>query len=373
MGRDVITLSLGEAFFQLPLFDFEKLDWEEGFHYSDSRGLPQLRKKLATIYQVQYGAKIDYERELLITAGSKIAIYMVLKSLASTGDRVAIFEPGWVSYLEQCAIADLDAYFIPFEDSFKGDLNFKSDTRIVILNNPNNPAGRHYTRAELERIYIACRNVGATLLVDEAYSEFIPEGKFYSARNLGESVVVTNSLSKNLGMSGWRLGYVIGDSRLIDNILILQQNLITCPATILQLYMSLYLDDLVRLTTPQIAEVVKRRQRTRQFLFEHNVASLDGDGTYYLMVNVRELGFQGDVTDFCIYALLKHGVSAVPGISYGESMGDFIRIAVGVEPLERIKEGIFRLIATSNSVPPRDQIIDLQMRMGLNSLGWTQW
>src|SRR3954471_20494096 len=71
-GEDVITLSLGEAFFDLPLFDFNKLDKAKGFHYSSTRGVPELREKVAAYYNHQYGAQLDTDANVLVTAGSKV-------------------------------------------------------------------------------------------------------------------------------------------------------------------------------------------------------------------------------------------------------------------------------------------------------------
>lgn len=73
-GRDMTTLSLGEAFFDIPMFDFNKIDFVKRYHYSESQGVPELRQKIADFYLSEYKAKIDPATELLITAGSKPAI-----------------------------------------------------------------------------------------------------------------------------------------------------------------------------------------------------------------------------------------------------------------------------------------------------------
>lgn len=371
--KDVVALSLGEAFFNIPLLSFEALDWERGFHYSDSKGIPELRGAIADLYSTKYDCFVDGQSEILVTAGSKIAIFMVLKSLLDLGDVVSVFEPAWVSYREQILIAGGIPRFVSFEESFEGTLRFDPKTKVVIVNNPNNPSGRNYSSSELRRIKSACDLVGATLVVDEAYSDFVRQGEFYSARRLGDDVIVVNSLSKNLGMSGWRIGYVIANAGLIADLLRLQQNLVTCAPTLLQLYVAKYLDELLNITKSQIQATVQRREATSRFLAAHGIPTLPGDSTFYLFARADGFGCTGNVTDFAVHAMLNYGVSVVPGIAYGSNTSQFIRIAVGVEPLERIKEGILQLIAASSSVPSRADLLQSQRNLGLQSSDWSQW
>ena len=95
-GEDVIVMSLGEAFFDIPLFSFDDLPFPKLYHYSHSKGIPELRKKLQEYFLETYDVSFDYENEILITAGSKIAIYMCLIAILDFGDDVLIHEPAWV-------------------------------------------------------------------------------------------------------------------------------------------------------------------------------------------------------------------------------------------------------------------------------------
>ena len=100
-GTDIIVLSLGEAFFDIPLYPFEDLPYPAINHYSHSRGIPALREKLAQYYTLNYDVPVDPEEEIIITAGGKIAIHMSLMAILDPGDEVVIHEPAWVSYAEQ--------------------------------------------------------------------------------------------------------------------------------------------------------------------------------------------------------------------------------------------------------------------------------
>ena len=142
-GKDVIALSLGEAYFDIPLFDMAKLDVVGGYHYSDSQGLPELRDRIAGYYSAYYQAKVDGKSEVLISAGSKAIIYMAMLTVLSSGDEVLIHEPSWLSYPEQARLCGATPQFIPFDCAVEDFPRFiTAKTRMLIICNPNNPAGR---------------------------------------------------------------------------------------------------------------------------------------------------------------------------------------------------------------------------------------
>ena len=341
-GRDIVTLSLGEAFFDIPLFDFRKLDLNECYHYSDSQGIPRLRHKIADYYQTAYAAPVDADRELLITAGSKPAIFMAMMALLDPGDEVLIHEPAWLSYREQARLIDAHVRFIPFDtplDAFGAAIGPR--TKLLILNNPNNPAGRLYTRQELETIYWACRSRGVFVLVDEAYSDFVLDEPFVSMCNVvpeKDGIVVVNSLSKNLGMSGWRVGYAIAQEGVLEQMLKLNQHLITCAPSILLHYLARYFDDIIAVTLPQVRDVVEKRRRVAGMLKELRLATLPGASTFYFFVSIGD--FPASSIDFALQLLLRKGVAVVPGSAYGGSTERYVRISIGTESEERIYEAL---------------------------------
>ncbi len=111
--KDVIVLSLGESFFDIPLYSFRDLDYNKGYHYSHSRGVLELRQKIAAYYAKRYGVKAHPETEILVSVGSKAIIYMALRTILCPGDEVIIFEPAWVSYTEQVRLAYAVPMMVP--------------------------------------------------------------------------------------------------------------------------------------------------------------------------------------------------------------------------------------------------------------------
>lgn len=339
LGIDVTTLSLGEAFFDIPQFSFDEIDFVKGYHYSDSMGLPELRKKIMEYYNKNYNASIQSIDNIMISSGSKAIIFMVMLLLLKNGDDVLIHEPAWLSYQEQAKLAGGIPKFIPYDTGLEDFQNFLTeDTKLLILNNPNNPAGWVYDADKLRELYQICLKKHIYILMDEAYSDFIQaDEKFVSlsciAKDL-EGVIIVNSLSKNMGMSGWRIGYMIAQEEIIFQALKLNQHIITCAPTILQMYISRYFDDIISVTLPQAKNVVEKRSRMIEYLDSIGLGHLNGGSTFYIFIDVRDL--KVPVLDFCLYLLLKYGIAVVPGSAYGKSTAGFIRVGIGVESEERI-------------------------------------
>ena len=341
-GKDIITLSLGEAFFDIPLFDFHKLDVNKGYHYSDSQGIPQLRQKISEYYQKYYRASVDPDRELLISAGSKPLIYFAMQATVNPGEEVLIHEPAWLSYQEQLRLLDAKPAFIPFDCPVSDFEKYYNDsTRLIIINNPNNPAGRVYSREDLSLLYQQCRKRGIYVLVDEAYSDFAINNEFVSMAEIvpdKDGVIIVNSLSKNMGVSGWRVGYIITNESLIPHLLKLNQHLITCAPTILLQYLTYYFEKIINITLPQVEEVVKKRAEIAKMLDELAFKYLEGASTFYFFVNIED--FPGSSTDFAMHLLLEEGIAVVPGSAYGQSTERFVRVSIGAESLERIWQAL---------------------------------
>lgn len=339
-GTSIKTLSLGEAFFDIPMFPFEEIDFKQGYHYSESKGIPELRKIVANYYLDRYNAPVDAENEILISAGSKPLVYMAFQAVLNPGDEVLIHEPAWLSYPEEIKLANGVPKFIPYDCPVENfEEYFTSKTRMIVICNPNNPAGRIYSKSDLEKLYSMCRPKGIYVFVDEAYSDFVNGDRFASMVNIvpdKDGIIVVNSLSKNLGISGWRIGYVISSPEVLYNILKLNQHLITCPTTLLSLYVAHYFNDIVKVTLPQALEVVEKRRKVTDYMKEIGLKPLEGSATFYIFMSIGN--YTHSSMELGLYLLMKYGISVVPGSAYGQSTERFIRIGVGAETVDEIKE-----------------------------------
>jgi aspartate aminotransferase/aminotransferase len=344
-GRDITVLSLGEAFFDIPMFDMSKLDFTRGYHYADSRGVPSLRRRIADFYREAYAVDANPDTNVLVSTGSKTCIYLALMALLEPGDEVLVQEPYWLSYPAQVRLARGIPVAVPHWTRAPGLKEyFTPRTKVVILNNPNNPAGSVYDPESLRYVHELCRQHGATLLVDEAYSEFVLDGSFASSGGLDasfENLVVVNSLSKNMGMSGWRLGYMLASERLLADVLKVNQHLVTCAPTILQMYCDRYFDDIRRCVAPQIRAVVEKRERLRGVMQRVGLEAMSGASTFYFFVDIKRSGLGSEA--YAERLFHERSIAVVPGRYYGESTDRFIRIGVGTEPEARVEAALMQI------------------------------
>lgn len=339
--KNIVTLSLGESFFDIPFFGIENINFTKGYHYSDSKGLKELRIKIAKFYNEYYGTNINYEK-VLISAGSKIILYMCFLSLLNNKEEILIHEPAWLSYKEQVKLANGKPKFFPYNEDLKNLKKYiTKKTKAFVINNPNNPVGKLYSKKELHYIFKICRQKNIFLIVDEAYSDFVINGKFFSCANLDsnlDNLIIVNSLSKNMGMSGWRIGYLITNPSFLILIEKLNQHLITCAPTFLQMYMEKNFEKILSYTLPQIKNLLYKRQRIQTFLKELKFEYLEGNSTFYFFIDISK--YNQNAFTLCINLLIDESISIVPGNAYGENTNNFLRISIGTESEDKIYQSL---------------------------------
>lgn len=344
-GGDVIVLSLGEAFFDLPKCDFESLPYPDVYHYSHSRGMPSLREKIARYYGEHYSVRVDPATEMLITAGSKIGVYYALQTAINPGDEVLIVEPFWVSYSEQVKLIGAVPKYVPLGESiFEFEKYITSKTKCLIINNPQNPSGKNFTREEVEFLHGLAKKHGIWTIADEAYSDFLIDEKFTSFGAVDPSfdnTIIVNSISKNFGISGWRIGYLISNPQVVYNALKMNQHMMTCAPTPLLMFLDKHFDEIISQTKPQIEALIMKRKRVQSFMDELNIKVEPGTSTFYFFVDISASKL--DSVGFCDRLLSEHFVAVVPGIGYGQTCDRHIRISFGTESDERIYEGLKRI------------------------------
>ena len=345
-GLDPITLSYGEAPFKFDgAFNFENTDFNEGAHYSDSRGVLQFREKLRDYYFTEYKVKLSVD-DFMVTAGSKIGSYIALQTMLNDGDGVLLHEPSWVSYQEHAKLSNSSITFMPYSAEVKDFENyFDSNTKVLILNNPNNPRGLLYTEQEIRDCASMCKKHNAYLLVDESYSDFIGDDSFFSVASLiheFDNVLALNSISKNFGLSGWRIGYLISNQSFLNYAGRLNRHLITCAPTILQNFLAANFDQLLAATRGQLLDLMKKRKDVKKLLDRLGIKYLSGDSTFYFFLDVKDYNIEAK--SFCLELLKSENVAIIPGNAYGNNLKDFLRISFGVESLERIEIGMLKML-----------------------------
>jgi aminotransferase len=210
----------------------------------------------------------------------------------------------------------------------------------IVVCSPQNPTGKVYSVDELRYLHrLACEDV--YLLADEAYSDFLLGEEFVSCGvedPQKRHTIICNSMSKNYGASGWRIGYIISNQEVIEQILKINQHRVTCPATILEHYFERHFDEILAITRPQIRELVEKRARIGEYMRELGLRYMDGTATFYFFVSIAGSALGSE--EFCMRLLQESKVSVVPGRGFGESCDHFVRVSVGTESMKRTLHGI---------------------------------
>tara|TARA_B100000212_G_C27384905_1_gene538879 strand:+ start:11083 stop:12210 length:1128 start_codon:yes stop_codon:yes gene_type:complete len=342
-GKDPIVLSLGESYFDIPTPKLNEASNPEIFHYSHSKGLTKLRHVLTEFYKKSYGVISSPDENIIISAGSKVLVYLAMKSILKEGDEIIIPEPAWVSYSEQAKLCGAKIKYIPIGTKISDYQKYISqESKILIVCNPHNPTGYNLSEDEIHSLYDFALENNLILFSDEAYSEFIPKNeKFFSMGRIDKDFknsVVFNSMSKNIGVSGWRIGFAFSNKKTINEIYKLNQHIITCAPSLLEHYSSDNFDQLLSIARPQINDVVLKRSKVVDILENFGLKYEEGTSTFYFFVSIEDSGMTS--VDFCDKLLSEYFVAAVPGIGYGPSCDGYIRLSFGTESLERISQGI---------------------------------
>jgi aspartate/methionine/tyrosine aminotransferase len=318
---------------------------EEQNGYTLQAGLPALRKRVAGDYP-HLNLATD---QVIITAGSQEAMYLALLTLVEAGDEVLIPNPGFVAYptITQMAGGRPTYYQLPATTDFSFDLDdFKRHlspkTKVIVCTSPSNPTGRTLTGEELRGMAeaVAESGSGAFIISDEIYRDL-----YYSGERPGSisefypRTVVISGLSKAMCMTGWRLGWILGDEVVIRAAHLLHGYVTTCASTISQ-------KAALAAWSDEAAEARRQIRATFQQRRDHLLASLRGvglrcitpDGAFYTMVDIARFGTSMEVAE----AMLAAGVVTVPGNAFGSEGEGFLRCSFCAD-LPVLTEGVARM------------------------------
>jgi aspartate/methionine/tyrosine aminotransferase len=298
--------------------------------YSITWGLKPFRQAISDYYKRFYGLHFDPEREITVCCGATEGMMATVLALLNPGDEVVVFEPFYENYWPDSLLSGAVCRFVRLlQPDWTFDPNelrsaFNVRTRAVILNTPNNPTGRVFTRAELKVLAGLCQEFDCLLITDEIYEHIIFDGATHvpavSLPDMRERCVLVNSLSKTFSVTGWRVGWVIAPPELTNSIRKVHDFMTVGAATPLQQagITALQLPDeyFSQLATTYQA----KRDNILEILREAGLRPFVPAGAYYVMCDLGDLPFADDFA-FAKYLVEEVGVAAVPGSSFfsGES------------------------------------------------------
>uniref|UniRef100_A0A7C2YX49 Pyridoxal phosphate-dependent aminotransferase n=1 Tax=Hydrogenobacter sp. TaxID=2152829 RepID=A0A7C2YX49_9AQUI len=357
-GVDIIGFGAGEPDFDTPDFIKEaciKALKDGKTKYAPSAGLPELRQALAE--KLLKENSIEYRpSEIVVTAGAKMALFLVMLALLEEGDEVLLPSPYWVSYPEQILLCGAKVVEVPLreEEGFVLKAEMLKDyitprTKMLILNSPSNPTGAVVPEEEQRKIAQLCLEKGIFLVSDECYEAFLYDGeRFVSpasfSKEVREITFTINAFSKTFSMTGWRVGYVACPEKYAKVIADLNSQSISNATTFAQY------GALEALKNPKAKEFVENMRRTferrRDLAYEllkeiPNVSVVKPKGAFYIFPNLKSYSEKlGSDLRLADYLIEKGRVAGVPGSAFGAE--GYLRLSYCVSE-DHIKEGIRRL------------------------------
>lgn len=326
---------------------------EEQNGYTLQAGLPQLRELVVQDYP-HLNLSTD---QVIITAGSQEAMYLALMTLVEAGDEVLIPNPGFVAYPTITSMkGGCPTYYqLPAASDFSFDLaEFKrrlgSKTKVVVCTSPSNPTGRTLSRDELSGMAQAVAESGsdAFIISDEIYRDLYYTGERpASISEFYPRTIVISGLSKSMSMTGWRLGWILGEQAVIAAAHLLHGYVTTCASTVSQ-------KAALAAWSVEGSEARRQHRSTFQKRRDHLVGLIRSEcglrcvtpeGAFYTMVDIGRYGSSIEVAE----AILEGGVVTVPGNAFGSEGEGFLRCSFCTD-LPVLTEGVKRMSAALKSL-----------------------
>jgi len=307
--------------------------------YAITWGAKSLRHAIARQMGVWQGIEVDPEKNVTVCCGSTEAMISTLLAVCNAGDEVVIFEPFYENYGPDSVLSGAKSKFVKLRppvseggewtfDEKELRAAFDKNTKAVIVNTPNNPTGKVFTRAELELIRDLCVEFDVLAITDEIYEHILYDGTTHismaSLEGMRERTVTINGMSKTYSVTGWRVGWAVAPEKITNAIRKVHDFLtVGAPAPLQEA-------GAVALSLP--AEYYARLAEGYRVRRDHLIPALERAGftcflprgAYYVMTDISAFGFEDDVA-FTKYLVKEIGVAAVPGSSFYRDARDGAR------------------------------------------------
>ncbi|GAB3493850.1 pyridoxal phosphate-dependent aminotransferase [Nocardiopsis coralliicola] len=276
--------------------------------YPPGPGRPELRAAVAEDRQARYGTALDPDTEVYITVGATAGIAASVLALVEPGDEVVLFEPMYDSYAAVVSLAGGVRRTVPLRPGADGRFTFDPAelraavgprTRLVIVNTPHNPTGTVFTRAELAEIAAVCREHDLTAVTDEVYEHLVYDGAEHvplaTLPGMAERTLAISSVGKTFSVTGWKTGWVTGPQPLVRAVQTVNQFLTFSANGALQLAVAEAIRTEQAWIGAQRDALQAKRDRLAGGLAAAGFGVLRPQGTYFVMADVRPLGFSDGV------------------------------------------------------------------------------
>ncbi len=319
-GRDIYNLTAGELAIDTPLYIQAEVGKTLHLNkYTPVAGLSELRANIAMKARTFYHQDWIESANVVVTAGVKPALYAALMAIINPGDEVIVPVPAWVSYHSLIELAGGVVVEVALSDSFDLDVNavgakITTRTKAIIINSPHNPTGSIFSQMSMEKMVDLLRDKAVTVIADDIYSKLVYDPEFVSIGSYDfDKLVIVNGFSKSQALTGWRIGYLIGEKEIaqaVANLLSHTMGNASVPSQ------QAALAALAQNDVPQaLPQLIKQRQLVVEGLMRipRLKYHLPG-GAFYVFLNIRDITV--DSAKWCEELLVKKGVALVPGEAF---------------------------------------------------------
>lgn len=337
-GKKIIDLSIGDPDLEVhPKITEALIDGLSDYRYNNYPpydGILELKKAVIKYYNEVYSVSLDM-REVLILIGSKEGINNIIPAVCDIGDYVLVPEPGYPVYSICSKLWGCIPYTVDLKESdgYMPDLNAIPEEiidkcKLFFINYPNNPTGAVATSSFYNRIIKFSYDNNIVLCNDSAYNEIIKVNKnpiSLMQYDVKRQCVEFGTLSKTYNMTGYRIGYAVGNAKVINDLLKVKSNCDSGQFIPLQkaAIAALNLERDYICKTRKIYD--ERREVAKSVLLQKNIEFFDGEGTFYLWCKTPE---NYKTEEFCKELLINHGIVVTPGNVFGKLGCDYFRIAL---------------------------------------------
>ncbi|MDX8046146.1 pyridoxal phosphate-dependent aminotransferase [Gracilibacillus sp. S3-1-1] len=361
-GHDVIGLGAGEPDFNTPehiLAAASKAMYDGFTKYTPAGGTVELKQAIQTKMKQDQG--LDYGLDqIIVTIGAKHGLYTLFQVLLNKGDEVIVPAPYWVSYPEQIKLAEGNPVIVEAKEANEFKLTpdqlehaITDKTRAVIINSPSNPTGVMYEKEELEALGEICLKHNVLIVSDEIYEKLIyTSTKHVSiaeiSPELKEQTVIINGVSKSHSMTGWRIGYAVGNQQIIKAMSNLASHSTSNPTSIAQVAAQAAYEG----SAEPVEEMRQAFSERLEKLYEWLVAipgieCVKPKGAFYLFPNVKkavEMNGFNTVDEWVTALLEEEKVAVVPGSGFGAPNNIRLSYAISLEQLEEAAKRMKRFV-----------------------------
>ena len=353
-GRDICSLSAGEPDFDTPAFIRQAAAeaLESGLtRYGPAAGEPALREAIAQKLTQENQVPTSAD-QVLVTNGGKQALYNLFQVLLEPGDELLLPAPYWLSYPEMARLAGASVRLIPSSaaegfrlDPERLEAAITPASKLLVLNSPGNPTGTVLSRSDLEAIAeVLRRHPQVAVVCDEIYEFLLAPGHSHHsfaavAPDLADRVFTVNGFAKGWAMTGWRIGWLAGNSAALKAASALQSQSTSNVCTFAQYGALAAVTGSRECVQTMAAQFSHRRQLLSDGLQAINgVQLLPPQGAFYAFPNISSSGLDSMV--FCERLLEEQGLAVVPGGAFGDN--DCIRLSCAASDAT-IEDGLARL------------------------------